>query len=198
MDEMLPLLDAANIRFADDFRDSRRLILESLCGRFVFFILRGIDATSYVQLGAADIGVVGKDMLLEAGSDNIYELLDLELAACRLMTAAPIGYVPPPGIRRVATKYVHSTGNYYAAKGIAIRIVSLYGSLELAPFSGIADEITDLVATGKTLHSNGLEALDVIARSSARLIVNRASMRLHYRAVNDLYDRLKQIVSDRQ
>lgn len=193
MDEALVLLDKAGIvvdRSAAD--DDRSLQLHSECGNYLLFVIRGADATHYVRLGAADAGIVGKDMLLETGSEGLYELLDLNIARCRLMTAAPKQALDGRrGPLRVAAKLINTARRFYAEQGVQARFIELYGSLELAPNIGISDEIVDLVDSGKTLASNGLEPRQLIADISSRLIVNKAAMRTRHRRICDLLAGLK-------
>ena len=195
-EQLLPLLVSAGMEPATDMQQDRRLMIPSACERYRFLGLRGSDTATYVQLGAADAGVVGKDMLLEIEGAELYEMLDLEIGRCRLMTAGPVGQTPPARVRRVATKHPNTTRRYYQSRGIQAQIIGLYGSLEIAPAAGLADEIVDLVETGTTLANNGLEERELIADSSARLIVNKATMRLHHEAITTLCQQLAAAVAE--
>jgi ATP phosphoribosyltransferase len=175
--------------------DSRRLIFESHGRSWRFVIVRDRDVPTYVEYGAADMGVVGKDVLLEEDRD-VYEPLDLKFGHCRLILAQPNG--PGKGIRslsskvRVATKYPNLTERYFSEKGLAVEIIKLYGSIELAPWAGLAEQIVDLVASGRTLREHHLTAVETIAESTARLIVNRASLKLKYQQVTEVIRRLRE------
>lgn len=140
-------------------------------------ILRASDVPTYVENGAADIGVAGKDVLMEHGAQNVYEPLDLKIANCKLMTAGKVGMERPKGRLKIATKYVNLTRQYYASLGEQVDVIKLYGSMELAPLVGLGDYIVDVVDTGNTLRANGLEPLEEICKVSSRLIVNKASFK---------------------
>jgi len=188
--ETLPLLAAAGLEPLEDISKSRKLIFPTNQAGVRLLILRGVDVPTYVQHGAADMGVAGKDTLLEHGVDGIYEPLDLGIARCRLMTAGVKGAELPRGRIKVATKFVQSAKRHYAAQGRQADIIKLYGAMELAPLMALADEIVDIVDTGNTLKANGLEARDTIARISSRLIVNKASMKMKYQPINALIEKL--------
>jgi ATP phosphoribosyltransferase len=188
LDETLPLLAAAGIVPAEDISQSRKLIFGTNHEGVQLVVLRGSDVPTYVQFGAADIGVSGKDTLLENGAEGLYEPLDLNIARCRLMTAAVAGAQAPSGRLRVATKYVNVAKRYYAAQGRQADIIKLYGGMELAPLMELADEIVDIVDTGNTLKANGLEARDHIADISSRLIVNKASMKMKHTLIQRIID----------
>jgi len=161
-------------------------------------VIRATDVPTYVELGAADLGVSGKDVLMEQGEAGMYEPLDLEIARCRLMTARIRGAAVPEGRRRVATKFVGIAKQWYAAQGVQVDLIKLYGGMELAPLMGLADEIVDIVDTGNTLRANGLEPCEHIADISSRLIVNQASMKMKYRQIQPLLQRLEKAVAERQ
>jgi ATP phosphoribosyltransferase len=150
---------------------------------------------TYVQFGKADIGVAGKDGLLEHRGDGYYEPVDLGIAKCKLMTAAPVGYKRGVGRLRVATKYTKVAREYYAQQGRQIDLIKLYGAMELAPVMDLADEIVDIVDTGNTLKANGLEAREMIAEISSRVIVNKAAMKTKYPVINDILSALEKAVS---
>lgn len=198
--DTLPLLRHAGIEPIDDPETSRKLILDTNQKHIKLVIVRATDVPTYVQYGGADLGVAGKDILMEHGGADLYEPLDLKIARCRLMTAAKQGFALGEqqsrlGKRlRVATKYVNSTRDWFARTGTQVEIVKLYGSMELAPLVGLADCIVDVVDTGNTLKANGLVPLDVIAHISSRLIVNKASMKMKHTVVKELIDRLAQAV----
>ncbi|GJL81725.1 MAG: ATP phosphoribosyltransferase 2 [marine bacterium B5-7] len=199
LDETLPLFAAAGIEPAVDPSRSRKLILESTRADIRFVIIRAADVPTYVQFGAADAGVVGKDLLLEHGGEGLYELLDLKIAACRLVVAEPAelaaGDDPSSWSRlRIATKYPRITRKHFAAKGVQTEIIKLYGSMELAPLVKLSDRIVDLVATGGTLHANGLVEVEKIADITSRLVVNRASMKTRGAKLNSLIESLKEAV----
>ena len=195
LEQTLPLLTEAGIRPLEDPETSRKLILETTNPQVRFVIIRASDVPTYVQYGAADLGVSGKDVLLEHGGEGLYEPLDLGIARCRLMVAG-LPDTPTPTSRRlrIATKYVHSAERHFAAKGLQVEIIKLYGSMELAPLVGLADLIVDLVESGKTLAANGLVPLEHIADISSRLVVNKASWKTKHAAVTALLNHLRQAV----
>ena len=197
-DETLPLLAHAGIRPIEDPQTSRKLILETNEPRVRFLIIRASDVPTYVQYGAADLGVSGKDVLLEHGGEGLYEPLDLGIARCRLMVAGLPDIAAPTTRRlRIATKYVRSAERYYASKGEQVEIIKLYGSMELAPLVGLSDRIVDLVESGNTLKANGLVPLEHIADISSRLVVNKASWKMKHAAVTALLEALREAVSAR-
>ena len=175
--ESLPLLADVGVEPAEPIDATRKLLLATNNEDIKLAILRGADVPTYVKYGAADLGIVGKDILLEYGSEGLYEAADLGIARCRLMTAGIPNCVPNAGTLRVATKFVNITRDYFRKKGQQIDIVRLYGALELAPLMDLADVIVDLVDTGDTLRANGLIPFEEIFPISSRLIVNKASIR---------------------
>ncbi|NOQ78440.1 MAG: ATP phosphoribosyltransferase [Gammaproteobacteria bacterium] len=193
--ETLPLLAHADIYPVDDPDKSRKLILDTNHDNIKLVIIRATDVPTYVQYGAADVGVAGKDVLMEHGGDGLYEPLDLHIAKCRLMTAGPVDAKPITGRLRVATKFVNTAKRFYAEKGIQVEVIKLYGSMELAPLVGLADRIVDVVDTGNTLKANGLEPMEHIADISSRLIVNKASMKMKHQRVKLLIDRIAEAVN---
>jgi ATP phosphoribosyltransferase len=194
--ETLPLLKHAGIEPVDDPDTSRKLILDTNHDDVKLLILRATDVPTYVQYGAADLGVAGKDVLLEHGGEGLYEPLDLQIARCRLMTAGRVDAQDVPGRRlRVATKFVNSTRRFYANRGEQVEIIKLYGSMELAPLVGLADRIVDVVDTGNTLKANGLEPKEHIADISSRLIVNKAAMKMKHNRVKALIDQIADAVA---
>jgi len=199
LDETLPLLAAVGIEPTEQLASSRKLIIPTNVSNIHLVVLRGSDVPTYVRHGAADVGIAGKDMLLEFGGAGIYEPLDLGIARCRLMTAAPKGRAPGGQLRRVrvATKFLNVARAHYAKKGVHADLIKLYGSMELAPLMGLADEIVDIVDTGKTLAENGMEALEEIAQISSRLVVNKAAMRTRHSSVMTLIDELSAVLKER-
>lgn len=194
--ETLPLLAAAGIEPAEDISASRKLQFDTNQPGVKLLILRGSDVPTYVQFGAADIGVSGKDTLMENGNDGLYEPVDLKIAHCKLMTAAVKGVPPKQGRIRVATKYVNVAKRYYASQGRQADIIKLYGAMELAPLIELADEIVDIVDTGNTLRANGLEERDHIADISSRLIVNKASMKMKHERIQAVIDAVQSAVAE--
>ncbi len=196
--ETLPLLAHAGIVPVDDPDASRKLILDTNHPEIKLVIIRASDVPTYVEYGAADVGVAGKDVLMEHGGDGLYEPLDLKIACCRLMLAGPTSGINGEARMRIATKYVASTRRYFAAQGKQVEIIKLYGSMELAPLVGLADRIVDVVDTGNTLRANGLEPLEHIADISSRLIVNKASMKMKHAAVKTLIERIGEAVAAKE
>jgi len=183
LDETLPVLNAAGIVAAEDPESSRKLIIATSHPGVRLIIVRATDVPTYVQYGAADLGVVGGDVLAEFGSDGLYQPLELKIARCRRMVAVRKDFAYEQAVRsgarlRVATKYLQTAREHFAAKGVHIDLIKLYGSMELAPLTGLADAIVDLVSTGNTLKANNLVAVEEIAQISARLIVNQAAFKL--------------------
>jgi len=192
--ETMPLLEAAGIKALDDPETSRKLILDTNHEDIKLVIIRATDVPVYVQYGAADLGVTGKDVLMEHGGEGLYEMLDLKIACCKLMTAGFADQPLPDGQIKVATKFVNCTRNYFAQQGKQIEIIKLYGSMELAPIVGLADIIVDVVDTGNTLKANGLVPLEHMADISSRIVVNSASMKTKHEKLQGLLDQLKQAV----
>lgn len=198
LEETLPLLEVAGIRLLEDPEKSRKLIFDTSRPDVKIIIIRATDVPPYVQYGAADLGVAGKDVLMEHGGVGIYEPLDLHIARCKLMVAAPKDAAPIHGRIRVATKFVDITRRYYASKGQQADVIKLYGAMELAPIVGLADRIVDVVDTGNTLRANGLEPTELIAHISSRLVVNQASMKTRHREIQDIIDLLAKAVAARE
>lgn len=192
--EILPLLAQVGIVPLEDPEDSRKLILDTNCDDIKLVIVRATDVPTYVEYGATDIGVAGKDVLLEHGGEGLYEPLDLRIAQCRLMVAGPVNAPTLHRRKHIATKYVRTTQCYYAQKGEQVEIIKLYGSMELAPLVGLADYIVDVVDTGNTLRANGLAPLEHIVDISSRLIVNKAAMKIKYQQIKKLVQQLRVIV----
>ena len=184
--EALPLLAAAGIVPAEDPDTSRMLILPTCRDDVRLLIIRATDVPTYVEYGAADLGIAGKDVLVEHGAEGLYEPLDLGIARCRMMTAGPAGARWNGRRVRVATKYVRTAKRFFAERGIQAEVIKLYGSMELAPLVGLAECIVDLVDTGNTLRANGLEPRDLIMEISSRLVVNKAAMKMKHAAIKAL------------
>lgn len=195
LDEVLPLLEEAGVIPAENIQNSRKLIFDSNLPNVRIMVLRGSDVPTYVELGSADIGITGKDILMENGSNGYYEPLDLKLARCRLMTAGPVENAEEPQRLRVASKFVNIAKQYFSEQGRQVDIIKLNGALELAPVIGLADCIVDIVETGNTLRANGLEPRELIAEVSTRVIVNKASMKMKHTMVQSLLDRLSDAVN---
>jgi ATP phosphoribosyltransferase len=195
--ETLPLLAAAGITPLDDPETSRKLILSTSQPNVRLVIIRATDVPTYVQWGAADLGVAGKDVLMEHGGEGLYEPLDLRIARCRMMVAGVQDATLGARRLRIATKYVQSTRRHFAAQGKQVEVIKLYGSMELAPLVGLADLIVDLVESGSTLKANGLVPLEHIADISSRLVVNKASWKMKHPTVMGLVETLRQAVAAR-
>ncbi len=190
-EDALPLLASAGIVPVDDPKKCRKLILDTNRDDVRLVIIRATDVPTFVEYGAADLGIAGKDVLLEHGAEGLYEPLDLGIARCRMMTATFVD-APPLGRRvRVATKYVNTAKRYFASLGIQAEIIKLYGSMELAPLVGLADYIVDLVETGNTLKANGLEPKELICDISSRLVVNKAAMKMKHQMIQPLIDQFE-------
>ena len=196
--ETLPLLEAANIIPAEDPEKSRKLILDTNQEDVKLVIIRATDVPTYVQFGAADIGVAGKDVLLEHGADGLYEPVDLKIAKCKLMTAGLVDADPETlgknGRIRVATKFTNVAKRFFESRGEQVEVIKLYGSMELGPIVGLADLIVDVVDTGNTLKANGLKPMDHIADVSSRLVVNKAAMKMKHARISDIIEKIKAAV----
>jgi len=194
LDEILPLLARADIKPTDDLFTSRKLVFSTNDENINLVLIRSADVATYVQYGAADLGVAGKDVLLEHGGEGLYERLDLKIASCKLMTAGIADKAIPKGRIKVATKYPKITRQFFLRQGRQVELIKLYGSMELAPIVGLADLIVDLVDSGNTLKANGLVPLDHIMDISSRLIVNRASLKMKNQAIKAVVDKIEQAV----
>ena len=195
-DETLRLLRAVGIEPGADAADSRKLILASRRADVRFILVRAADVATYVQYGAADLGVAGRDLLHEHGGQGLYQPVDLGIARCRMAVAAPEGFDYESAVRqgarlRVATKYIRAAREHFAAKGVHVDLIHLYGSMELAPLVGLAEVIVDLVDTGNTLRANKLRVVEEIMAVSSRLIVNPASMKLKREAIAPLIESIR-------
>lgn len=194
LDDTLPLLARAGIEPVDDLSTSRKLVFSTNQENIKLVLIRSADVPTYVQYGAADLGVAGKDVLLEHGGEGLYERVDLKIATCKMMTAGLISRASPRGRLKVATKYPAITRRFFLEQGRQVELIKLYGSMELAPIVGLSDLIVDLVDTGNTLKANGLVPLEHIMDISSRLIVNRASLKMKNQAVKDLVAKIEEAV----
>jgi ATP phosphoribosyltransferase len=202
LSETLPLLASAGIYPDEDPETSRRLILGTSREDVNIIIVRASDVPTYVRYGAADLGIAGKDTLHEQGVEGLYQPLDLQVAKCRMMVAVPDGFDYGLAVRqgarlRVASKYLKTAREHFAAKGVHVDLIKLYGSMELAPLVGLADAIVDLVSTGNTLRANNLVAVEEIMPISARLIVNQAALKLKDELLQPLLEAFAQAVEQR-
>jgi ATP phosphoribosyltransferase len=201
-EETLPLLAAAGITPTENPESSRKLIIGTNRADARLIIVRASDVPTYVQYGAADLGIAGKDVLNEHGGNGLYQPLDLRIARCRMMVAVREGYDYAGTVRqgariRVASKYVSAAREHFAAKGVHIDLIKLYGSMELAPLVGLSDVIVDLVSTGGTLQANGLVAVETISEISSRLVVNQAALKLKRDLIQPLIDAFAAAVAAR-
>ncbi len=196
-DETIPLLKAAGIEVLEDPETSRKLILPTNKPKVRVIIVRATDVPTYVQYGAADFGVAGKDVLQESGATGLYQPIDLQIARCHLAVAVRKGFDYEAAVRRgarlrVASKYVHAAREHFARKGLHVDIIKLYGSMELAPLVGLSDVIVDLVSTGNTLKANNLVEVERIQEITSRLVVNQASLKLKRKEMQPILDAFKQ------
>jgi ATP phosphoribosyltransferase len=192
-DETLPLLAAAGVVPDENPENSRKLIIASNQAHVRLIVVRATDVPTYVQYGAADLGVAGKDVLIEHGGMGLYQPLDLGIARCRMMVAVPEGFDYARAVRqgarlKVATKYVKTAREHFAAKGVHVDLIKLYGSMELAPLVGLSDAIVDLVSSGATLKANHLVAVENIMEISSRLVVNQAALKLKRKILQPMID----------
>ena len=200
-EDTAPLLKAAGIVALDDPESSRKLILSTNRANVRLIIVRASDVPTYVQYGAADLGIAGKDVLHEHGGSGLYQPLDLNIARCRMMVAVPKGFDYDSAVRqgarlRIATKYVQTAREHFAGKGVHVDLIKLYGSMELAPLVGLADAIVDLVSSGNTLKANNLVAVEEIMPISARLIVNQAALKLKRDIIQPVLDAFSEAVKE--
>ena len=192
-EETLPLLEAAGIKVSEDPESSRKLILPTNDPAVRVIIVRASDVPTYVQYGAADFGVAGKDVLMEHGGEGLYQPIDLNIAKCRLSVAVQEGFDYASAVRqgarlRVVTKYVKTAREHFAAKGVHVDLIKLYGSMELGPLVGLSDAIVDLVSTGGTLRANKLVEVEHIIEISSRLVVNQAALKLKRERLQPILD----------
>lgn len=190
LDDTLPLLAQADIHPAEDIKKSRKLIFDTNHAHIKLIVIRATDVPTYVEYGAADLGVAGKDVLMEYSSPNLCEPLDLNIATCRLATAALKGATMPSGRLKIATKFVNIAKRYFAEQGRQVDIIKLYGGMELAPIMNLADMIVDIVDTGSTLKANGLEERDHIADISSRLVAGRAAMKVKHAQLTPIIEQM--------
>ena len=201
-DDTLPLLRAANIEVLDNPETSRKLILDTNQPGMRVVLVRASDVPTYVENGGADLGITGKDTLIEHGGQGMYQPLDLQIAKCRISVAVRADFDYERAVKqgsrlRVATKYVAIAREFFAAKGVHVDLIKLYGSMELAPLTGLADAIVDLVSTGNTLKANHLVEVERIMDISSRLVVNQASLKLKQAPIRALIDAFAQAVAER-
>lgn len=194
LEETLPLFAAADIVPTEDITQSRKLLFDTNVETVKLMVIRGSDVPTYVEFGSADMGVAGKDLILEHGGDGFYEPLDLQIAKCRLMTAGPVTDQSDSDVLKVATKFTNIAKRHFAEQGRQVELIKLNGALELAPSLGLADAIVDIVDTGKTLKANGLEPKHLIANISSRVIVNKASMKIKNVIIRDTLSKLSTAV----
>jgi ATP phosphoribosyltransferase len=194
LDETLPLLARAGIEPVDDLQRSRKLVFATNHADINLVLIRSADVPTYVQYGAADLGIAGKDVLAEHGGAGLYERVDLKIAPCKMMTAGFADRPLPRTRLKVATKYPGITRRFFLEQGRQVELIKLYGSMELAPVVGLSDIIVDLVDTGNTLKANGLTPFATIMHISSRLIVNRAALKMKNRAVRELVERIEKAV----
>jgi ATP phosphoribosyltransferase len=199
LEEALPLLARAGLATVEDALATRKLILETRHPGLRVILVRAADVPTYVQYGAADLGVAGSDLLAEHGGQGLYQPLDLGIARCRMAVAAAAGFDYAAAVRsgarlRVATKYVRTVREHFAAKGVHVDLIKLYGSMELAPLVGLAEAIVDLVDTGQTLAANRLEVVEELMAVSSRLVANPASMKLKRAAIGPVVDAIRAAV----
>jgi ATP phosphoribosyltransferase len=192
LDQTLPLLEKAGISVPKSELESRKLILDTNFSDVKVIVIRASDVPVFVQHGAADIGIAGKDVLLEHGANGIFELLDLGISKCRLMVASKKGQDLNKSTLKVATKYVKSAKEYFYRQGKQVEVIKLYGAMELAPIVGLSDCIVDLVDTGNTLKANNLVPLELIQEISSRLIVNSAAFNTKHKDINQWIQKIEQ------
>jgi ATP phosphoribosyltransferase len=192
--DALLLLKEIDVKPLDNIQKSRKLVFNTNHRDIKLMVLRGVDVATYVEHGIADIGVAGRDVLLEHGEQGYYQLLDLKIGVCQMMVAELEDAEEPPGRIKVATKFVNIAKRYYAQVGVQADIIKLYGAMELAPVTGLAHRIVDIVETGNTLRANGLVTIDHIADISTRLIVNKTSMKLKHKKIQNLVSQLSEVV----
>ena len=192
LDQTLPLLEKAGISIPKSEVESRKLILDTNLNNIKVIVIRASDVPVFVQHGAADFGIAGKDVLLEHGANGIFELLDLGISKCRLMVASKKNYDLNKSTLKVATKYVKSAKEYFYKQGKQVEVIKLYGAMELAPIVGLSDCIVDLVDTGNTLKANNLVPLKLIQEISSRLIVNSAAFNTKHREINQWIQKIEQ------
>jgi|TARA_B110000037_G_scaffold27765_1_gene32887 ATP phosphoribosyltransferase len=192
----LELLAKIGVEPLDDMKTSRKLIFDTNRENLQLVLLRGADVATYVEHGIADLGMTGKDSLLEHGEEGYYQPLDLKIGQCRIMVAGLRDELPLPSRLKIATKYEKTAKQFYAEKGIQVDVIKLYGAMELAPITGLAHRIVDIVETGNTLKANGLVTLEHITDISTQLIVNKVSMKMKHRKMQNMIDELSAVVGE--
>ena len=192
----LELLAKIGVEPLDDMKTSRKLIFDTNRKNLQLVLLRGADVATYVEHGIADLGMTGKDSLLEHGEEGYYQPLDLKIGQCRIMVAGLRDELPLPSRLKIATKYEKTAKQFYAEKGIQVDVIKLYGAMELAPITGLAHRIVDIVETGNTLKANGLVTLEHITDISTQLIVNKVSMKMKHRKMQNMIDELSAVVGE--
>ena len=194
LEDTVPLLERMGMAPVEDLNKTRKLLIDTENPNVRVVVIRATDVPTYVQYGAADLGIAGKDTLMESQGEGLYELLDLDICKCKLMVAGK-SQLPDPGTRlKVATKYVRSAQQYFAQQGKQVEIIKLYGSMELAPLTGLADLIVDLVDTGNTLRANGLQPLEHIEDNSSRLVANRASLKVRFDTLQGIVEQFRKAI----
>jgi ATP phosphoribosyltransferase len=194
LEDTVPLLERMGMAPVEDLNKTRKLLIDTENPNVRVVVIRATDVPTYVQYGAADLGIAGKDTLMESQGEGLYELLDLDICKCKLMVAGK-SQLPDPGTRlKVATKYVRSAQQYFAQQGKQVEIIKLYGSMELAPLTGLADLIVDLVDTGNTLRANGLQPLEHIEDISSRLVANRASLKVRFDTLQGIVEQFRKAI----
>tara|TARA_R110002096_G_scaffold60551_1_gene150931 strand:+ start:938 stop:1573 length:636 start_codon:yes stop_codon:yes gene_type:complete len=196
LDDTVPLLKRMGMAPVEDLNKTRKLLIDTENPNVRVVVIRATDVPTYVQYGAADLGIAGKDTLMETQGEGLYELLDLDICKCKLMVAGK-SELPNSGTRlKVATKYVHSALQYFAQQGKQVEIIKLYGSMELAPLTGLADLIVDLVDTGNTLRANGLQPLEHIEDISSRLVANKASLKVRFDTLQTIVEQFRKAIDN--
>ena len=194
LQETVPLLEKIGMAPVEDLNKTRKLLVDTANPDVRVVVIRATDVPTYVQYGAADLGIAGKDILMEMDGEGLYELLDLGICKCKLMVAGKDHELDPNARLRVATKYVKSAQQFFAQQGKQVEIIKLYGSMELGPITGLTDLIVDLVDTGNTLRANGLQALDHIADVSSRLVANKASLKVRFDTLQSVVDQFRNAI----
>ena len=192
--ETVPLLTRIGMAPLEDLNKTRKLLIDTENPDVRVVVIRAADVPTYVQYGAADLGIAGKDVLMELDGEGLYEVLDLGICKCKLMLAGKATESQPGGRLRVATKYVKSAQQYFAQQGKQVEIIKLYGSMELGPLTGLADLIVDLVDSGNTLRANGLQPIDHIANISSRLVANKASLKIRFATLQTIINQFRQAI----
>lgn len=194
--DTIPLLEQMGMAPLEDLDKTRKLLIDTQNPNVRVVVIRATDVPTYVQYGAADLGIAGKDTLMESQGEGLYELLDLDICRCKLMVAGKPQMAKASRRLKVATKYVHSAKQYFAQQGKQVEIIKLYGSMELAPITGLADLIVDLVDTGNTLRANGLEPLEHIADISSRLVANKASLKVRFDKLQSVVEQFQDAIAN--